>query len=56
MTNDLTPEDKLTLEVVLKPKVHPQLSCPRSVLYLPYVIEGIKNGEILVEINQTKND
>lgn len=51
---DSTPEDKqaVSLEVTLKPKVSPQLSCPKSVLYLPYVIEGIKNGEIIVEINQ----
>ena len=40
------------LGINFKPKVDPQFSCPQSVLYLPVVIEGIKNGEIIVEINE----
>jgi len=38
------------IEIQLRPKVDPQFSCPQSVLHLPIVIEGIKNGEIIVEI------
>lgn len=36
----------------LKPKVNPKISCPQSVLHLPAVIEGIKNGEIEVCISK----
>jgi len=37
------------IEVILRPKVDPNLSCPQSVLHLPTVINGIKNGEIILE-------
>lgn len=36
--------------LTFKPKINPQLSCPQSVLHLPAVIDGIKKGEILIEV------
>ena len=44
------------MEIIFKPKIDPQFSCPQSVLYLPYVIEGIKKGEIIMQIVEEEGD
>lgn len=44
------------MEIIFKPKIDPNFSCPQSVLYLPYVIEGIKKGEITIHIVEEEGD
>lgn len=44
------------MEIIFKPKIDPNFSCPQSVLYLPYVIEGIKKGEITMHIVEEEGD
>lgn len=44
------------MEIIFKPKISPEISCPQSVLYLPYVIEGIKKGEIIMQIVEEEGD
>ena len=41
----------------LRPKVNPELSLfpPKSVLFLPDVINGIRNGEIIIELIQNED-
>lgn len=42
--------------IELKPVIDPRLSCPQSVLYLPIVVEGIKKGEIVIQIVEEEGD
>lgn len=41
-----------SFQIDFTPRTNPQISCPRSVLYLPEVIKGIQNGEIIVKISK----
>lgn len=42
--------------IELKPTTDPRISCPQSVLHLPSVVEGIKKGEIVIQIVEEEGD
>ena len=42
--------------ISLKPTIDPRISCPKSVLYLPEVVEGIKRGDITIQIVAEEGD